>query len=220
MSQIQQELRNAADPLRAPKMQAYMKSSMPYLGVTMPQVRKITTTAVRERPFENAAELLRTAEFFWRAAHYREERYVALALTDVKEVAQNLDFLPLYQEMVRSGAWWDYVDWVAHRIRGLLHAHPGTLAPLLIDWSVHENFWFRRLSIISQLQAKDETDLELLTKVIEVNMADSEFFVRKAIGWALRDYARTDPLWVLNFVDLRSGLLSPLSRREALKHLI
>jgi 3-methyladenine DNA glycosylase AlkD len=90
---------------------------------------------------------------------------------------------------------------------------------LLLTWSTQPNRWLRRVSIIAQLGAKSRTDLELLTTVIDTNARDGDFFVRKAIGWALRDYARTDPDWVRQFVAGRAGELSNLSRREATKHL-
>ncbi|AJT41172.1 DNA alkylation repair protein [Psychromicrobium lacuslunae] len=219
IDQVEQDLRELADPDRAIKMQAYMKSSMPYLGVPMPQVRKLTSAAVRAFPFASAEQLLATAEVLWREAEYRELRYVALALTALKPARGNLNFLPLYEEMVSTGAWWDYVDEVSHRIQELLKSQPATMKPLIRRWSVASDFWFRRLSIISQLQLKTATDLDLLSSVIDANAADKEFFIRKAIGWALREYSKTDPQWVSAFVAARTSTLSPLSQREALKRL-
>jgi len=93
------------------------------------------------------------------------------------------------------------------------------MLPLIRGWSKDPDRWLRRSSIICQLRFKERTDVELLTEVIDANLADREFFVRKAIGWALRQYARTDPDWVRAFVLARDGSLSPLSRREAMKHL-
>jgi 3-methyladenine DNA glycosylase AlkD len=129
-----------------------------------------------------------------------------------------LDMLDVHEEMVRTGAWWDHVDEVAHRLADLLDAHPAELAVELRVWADDEDFWIRRVAIIAQLQRKDATDRALLADAIEPNIADPEFFIRKAIGWALRDFARTDPEWVRAFVDAHPAL-SPLSRREALKHL-
>jgi len=98
-------------------------------------------------------------------------------------------------------------------------AHPGELGSVLRTWSTDEDRWLRRVSIIGQLGLRDRVDLELLAAVIEPNLADPEFFVRKAIGWALRQHARVDPEWVRDFVESRGDALSGLSRREALKHL-
>ncbi|ABY25016.1 hypothetical protein RSal33209_3303 [Renibacterium salmoninarum ATCC 33209] len=216
---VRDALEAQADAERAKSMAAYMKSYMPYRGVPKPQVRKIMMTAARAYPFADAADLLSTATKLWREANCREERYIATALTEFKLAKGNLDFLPFYEEVVSAGAWWDHVDEMAHRILDLLLAHGKTMDPKVRQWSTDSGFWFRRLAIISQLHAKTSTDLGLLSDVIEPNMADPEFFVRKAIGWALRDYARTDPDWVRRFVAERSAALSPLSQREALKHL-
>ncbi len=130
-----------------------------------------------------------------------------------------LDVLDVHEEMIRTGAWWDHVDEVAHRLAELLDAHPAELAVELRVWADDGDFWIRRAAIIAQLQRKDSTDRDLLTAAIEASIGEGEFFLRKAIGWALRDFARTDPDWVRAFVDAHPGL-SPLSRREALKHLV
>jgi 3-methyladenine DNA glycosylase AlkD len=110
------------------------------------------------------------------------------------------------------------VDEVAHRLADLLDAHPAELSVELRVWADDEDLWIRRAAIIAQLQRKDRVDHALLSDVIEANLGDGEFFIRKAIGWALRDHARADPDWVRAFVDAHPSL-SPLSRREAMKHL-
>ncbi len=109
------------------------------------------------------------------------------------------------------------VDELAHRVGDLLLGWPGEVRPTLVTWSRSDDRWLRRVSIICQLGARDRADLELLTLAIESSIGDSDFFLRKAIGWALRDYARTDPAWVRSFAATHE--LSPWSRREALKHL-
>ncbi len=120
-------------------------------------------------------------------------------------------------ELIVTGAWWDYVDELAHRAGDLLAGSPAEVRPVLLTWAGSHDTWLRRAAIIGQLGRREQTDLELLTAAIEAALGESEFFLRKAIGWALRDYARTDPDWVRSFADTRE--LSPLSRREALKHL-
>ncbi|MFJ4166393.1 DNA alkylation repair protein [Microbacterium sp. NPDC089698] len=213
---VREVLRDAADPALAPGQQAYMKSAMPFLGVRVPEVRRLTREAARG--VADAEELRDAALGLWRAAEYREERYAAQALMALRPLRGRLDMLDVHEEMVRTGAWWDHVDEVAHRLADLLEAHPAELAVELRVWSDDEDFWIRRVAIIAQLQRKGATDRALLTDAIEPNIADPEFFIRKAIGWALRDFARTDPEWVRSFVDAHPAL-SPLSRREALKHL-
>ncbi len=216
---IRDGLLAAADPDHAPQMQAYMKSSMPYLGVRLPDVRKVVTAQLRLYPPSSAQSLGRSAAMLWREATHREERYAATALTRNALVRSDLTMLPLYEEMIVSGAWWDHVDEVSHRIGDLLLAHPDIIRPVVLTWSSRADLWLRRASIICQLGHRTRSDLDLLTAVITPNMADRAFFIRKAIGWALRDYAWTDPAWVRQFVATRRDVLSPLSIREAMKNI-
>lgn len=209
----------ASNPDRAPQMQAYMKSAMPFLGVGLPAVRAVVKSAARAHPPGSVDELDATARTLWRAATHREHRYAAAALTGHRLANGAPALLPLYEEMIVTGAWWDHVDAVAPRLRQLLLASPAETRPLLLTWSTAPDRWLRRSSIIAQLGAKARTDIDLLTTVIDANADHCDFFVRKAIGWALRDYARTDPDWVRRFVAARVGTLSGLSRREATKHL-
>ncbi|WP_251445873.1 DNA alkylation repair protein [Microbacterium sp. USTB-Y] len=215
-AEIRENLRAAADPALAPGQQAYMKSAMPFLGVRVPETRRLATQAARG--VADVDELREAALDLWREAEYREERYAAQALMALRPLRGLLDLLDVHEEMIRTGAWWDHVDEVAHRLADLLDAHPDELAVELRVWADDEDFWIRRAAIIAQLQRKDRVDHALLSDVIEANLGDGEFFIRKAIGWALRDHARADPDWVRAFVDAHPGL-SPLSRREALKHL-
>ena len=171
------------------------------------------------RPPASTDELSATAAALWRDATHREERYAATALMDVPTARrlQTTALLPLYREMITMGAWWDHVDEVSHRIGGLLLAFPSELAPILRSWAYDPDRWLRRSAVICQIGLKQATDTELLADTIGANLEDRDFFLRKAIGWALREYAKTDPEWVRTFVAAHE--LSPLSRREALKHL-
>jgi 3-methyladenine DNA glycosylase AlkD len=219
LAAIRSALRAAADPVRGAAAQAYMKSSTPSLGVRVPEVRRAAKAAAAAHPLESAEELRETVLDLWRGAEYREERYAAIDLSGLRLVAGDLGMLPVYEEIIRTGASWDLVDGVAHRLCALLQAHRAELTPVLLAWSADADFWFRRSSITAQLAAKSGTDTTLLARVIEANMADTEFFIRKAIGWALREYAKTDPTWVTDFVERNGQSLSPLSRREAVKNL-
>ncbi|MET3921736.1 DNA alkylation repair protein [Arthrobacter sp. UYEF20] len=216
---IRSRLRAAADPVRAAGAQAYMKSEMPSLGVRVPEVRRIVKAAATELPPGPLGELKSTVLELWRGASWREERYAAIDLTGLRLAAGELSMLPVYEEIIRSGAWWDLVDGVSHRLCALLQAHREDLTPVLRRWSTDEDFWIRRASITAQLGAKAATDTALLRDVIEANLADREFFIRKAIGWALRDYSATEPDWVRAFVKRHRTELSPLSRKEALRKL-
>ena len=214
---IRQALRESANPTIAPGQQAYMKSSMPFLGVKVPQARRIARQAARGR--KDAAELRAAALGLWRGATHREERYAATEIMGLRPLRGRLDMLDVHEEMIRTGAWWDHVDEVSHRLAETLDAHPEDLTPVLVAWAHDEDLWVRRASIISQLGRRGDTDVALLVGAIQPNIADTEFFIRKAIGWALREYAKTDPEWVRTFVAAHEGELSGLSRREAMKHL-
>ncbi|GAA3280696.1 DNA alkylation repair protein [Paenarthrobacter aurescens] len=214
---IRATLVSAADAERGRGAQAYMKSEMPSLGVRVPEVRKIVKAATKQFPLTSPDELRHAVLELWRKAEVREERYAAIDLTGLKIVAEDLQMLPVYEEIIRTGAWWDLVDGVAHRILGLLLAHRSTMTPILLQWSADVDMWVRRAAITAQLGAKSKTDTGLLAAVITSNLADNEFFIRKAIGWALREYSKTDPSWVRTFVSTNGHELSPLSVREALR---
>ena len=214
---VRRTLRDHADPGLAPGQQTYMKSAMPFLGVRLPEVRRLTRAAARSTPPADLEDLERAARDLWDAATHREERYAATELTGLRLATGRLELLPLYEHFAVTGAWWDHVDEVAHRIADLHDLHPGPTAEAVRRWGASSDMWLRRLAIISQLGRRDRVDRDLLVDVIEPNLADPEFFIRKAIGWALREVARIDPAWVQTFADEHE--LSPLSRHEALKHL-
>jgi 3-methyladenine DNA glycosylase AlkD len=216
---IRTMLMERADPVRAAGAQAYMKSSILSLGVRVPEVRRCVVAAAAAFPFESPEQLRETALVLWREAQWREEQYAAIDLTGLRLVARDPLMLPVYEEIIRTGAWWDFVDGVSQRICDLVLAHRAMMTPVLLEWSTDADIWIRRAAITSQLKAKSATDTGLLRAAIEANLGDPEFFIRKAIGWALREFARTNPAWVRDFVMEHAGQLSPLSRKEALRHL-
>jgi 3-methyladenine DNA glycosylase AlkD len=222
LGRVRNELRRVADPRKARWMQAYMKSEMPYHGVSSPVLKQFSREffpkieiPTREVWREHVLEL-------WRGAKYREERYAAIALCGDKRAAkfQTPAAMPIYEEMIASGAWWDYVDDVAsHRVGPILRAFPVPMRKKMLAWSKSEDMWMRRTSIICQLGFKKDTDLDLLYACIEPSLDSKEFFLRKAIGWALRQHAWTDPGEVRRYVRRNKDRLSGLSVREALKNI-
>jgi 3-methyladenine DNA glycosylase AlkD len=219
LAAIRQALQDAADPARGAGAQAYMKLAIPFLGVRVPEVRRLTLAAAAAHPFDSLEQVRATVLDLWRGATVREERYAAIDLTGLRMASRDLQMLPLYEEIIRTGAWWDFVDGVAPRIGVLLKAHRPAITAVLRGWGRDGDFWIRRASITAQLKAKADTDRDLLREVIEANLADREFFIRKAIGWALREFGKTDPDWVRAFVAEHGEGLSPLSSREALRNL-
>jgi 3-methyladenine DNA glycosylase AlkD len=219
---VRHALARAGDPERAAAMRAYMKSALPYRGVPSPDQRCIWRTVFPQFPIADPESWQATILVLWRGAAYREERYAAMALAGERryDAWQTLEAIPMYEELIVTGAWWDYVDTIAaHRIGHLLETHPAAMRPLLRRWSRDEHLWKRRTAILAQLTFKERTDTRLLFACIDANLADTAFFIRKAIGWALRQYARTDPEAVSAYVRRHASRLSGLSRREATKHL-
>jgi len=217
---IRTRLSEIADPARAPGMQAYMKSAMPYLGVSSVPLRKACKELFVGLSFSSSAEWQKEVLAIWRKAQFREERYAAIELAGIRTARgfQRIEALPMYEEMIVTGAWWDYVDAIAsQRLLAILQAEPEAMKRRMREWAVCDDMWKRRSAILCQLNAKRETDLEFLYACIAPSISSKEFFLRKAIGWALRQYARTDPKEVARYVRYHPEL-SPLSKREALKH--
>ena len=214
-------LRAAADPDRAPHQQAYMKSEMPFLGVVVPQCRRIAASAFRAHPLPDGDAWQAAILGLWREAAFREERYAAIELLNLPRCARWIEprRIPLIEELVVTGAWWDYVDAIAGRAMGaMLAGHPKPTKALLRGWARSNDVWKRRTAILAQLRSKQATDRKLLADVIEPSIGEREFFLRKGIGWALREFSKTDPDWVIAFIATHDAL-SGLSRREAMKHL-
>lgn len=198
-----------------------MKSAMPYRGVTTPVLRSLCRDIFPKYRLLSRNEWETAIRTLWDGAAYREERYAALELLGARRYApfRTLAALPLYEDLIVSGAWWDLVDGIAtHEVGDLLRAYPDQMRPLLLRWSRDADLWLRRTSIICQVSFKRSTDRELLFACIEPNLAERGFFLRKAIGWALREYSKAEPEAVREYVEAHPEL-SPLSRREAVKHL-
>ena len=210
-----------ADPSKAAPMQAYMKSAMPYRGVPTPGVRALCRASFAAPRLASENAWRDTVLELWRQAAYREERYAAIELSGHRFYRdfQTMAALPMYEEMIVTGAWWDYVDGLAsHQLGVLLTRFPSPMTKTMRAWAGSKDLWKRRSAILCQLSFKQATDLDLLYECIERAMDEPEFFLRKAIGWALREYAKTDAKEVLRYVRCHRTRLSPLSQREALKH--
>lgn len=222
ISAVREALVPHADQRKAEAMRAYMKSPMPFLGAQSPQQAQVFRQVFAAHPLATFDEWRDTVLTLWREARFREERYAAIALGGDRRCTafQILDALPMYEEMVITGAWWDLVDDIAvHHVGGLLRRYPTQMREIMLAWSRDPDMWKRRTAILCQNAFKSATDASLLYACITPNLGDRDFFIRKAIGWALREYARTNPSSVRHFVQEHDAALSPLSRREALKHL-
>jgi len=223
LTDLRRALRKVADPTKAAGMRAYMKSAMPYHGVPNPLLRRVCKQVFANADLATSPGWQALVLELWRNARFREERYAALLLAGDRRARafQTPGTLRMYEELVVTGAWWDYVDDVAsRRIGPILRDHPLPMRRKMLAWSKCADMWKRRSSIICQLGFKHETDLDLLYACIEPSLGSREFFLQKAIGWALRQYAWVDGAEVKRYVRLNQARLSALSRREALKNLV
>jgi len=200
-------------------MAAYMKTEMPFYGVKRPARTPVFKAMVERFPIESAVAYERAVLALWSQPH-REEKYMAIRLARHYRRFIELPRLPLYRRLIVEGAWWDFVDEVAaHLVGELLLRHRGEVGPVMDLWVGDDDMWVRRSAILSQLRHGEETDEERLFAYCLRCAEERAFFIRKAIGWSLRQYARVAPDAVLRFVRENDDVLSGLSKREALKHL-
>jgi 3-methyladenine DNA glycosylase AlkD len=216
---VDERLRAVADADRAGAMAAYMKTDMAFHGVPKPLRGPILSELVRAFPARDRGAYEDGVRRLWALPH-REEKYLAIGYARGFDTFVDAGSVPLYRDLIVEGAWWDLVDETAARLVGrALAKDRDSVTPVVWAWATHDDMWLRRSAIICQLGHRSDTDVDLLSHACVENLADTEFFIRKAIGWALRDYARSAPAWVRSFVESAGDRMSPLSRREAMKHL-
>lgn len=205
----------AANPNMAGPMEKYMKNHFSYYGIKSPRRKEIFKAFVKEYGLPPINELEDIIEALWDMP-YRECQYVAIDLMDSMQKKLDPNHLPMLEEMLTTQSWWDTVDIIAvHQVGGLLKKHPELISENTQRWINSNNFWLQRVAILYQLGYKKDTDTQQLFKYCKQLAGSKEFFIRKAIGWALRQYSYTDPDAVKRFVTETD--LSPLSKREALK---
>lgn len=212
-----------ANPEVAGPQQAYTKSKLPYYGLKTPAVRAVLKPLLKEHTLRSFDEWELAIRTLWDTVTHREEWYAALGIAEYgryRDYRSSLKAVPLFEHMIRTGAWWDVCDGIAlSLVGGVLLAHREEASAIMRTWSTDEHQWIRRCSILSQNKHRENTDPVLLRDCILPSIDDTDFFSRKAIGWALRDYSRIDPAWVIAFVNEFDNRLSGLSKREALRHI-
>ncbi len=217
--QAQQALAAQANPDKADGMRAYMKTDMPFYGVQKPARVLILRHLTDDFSPADRSEYEDMVLALWELPH-REEKYLALGVA--REFGQYVvpGSLPLYRRLIVEGAWWDFVDEVATKLlRKLVVEHGEGTWPTIDRWIDADDMWLRRSAILCQIGAKTATDVDRLFRFCAERAFEKEFFIRKAIGWALREYAHVDPEIVARFAAAHRGELSALSYREATKHI-
>jgi len=217
-------LREAAQPDKAPAMQAYMKSAMPFLGIAAPRRRRTVASVAHGRECSGTAELAGTLLALWREATHREERYAALDLLRLPKHRKLIDttLLPALTELLRTDPWWDFNDELSGQaLPLLLQREPAVMKPLLRQWANSGDLWLRRAAMLTQRNTGTACDAVLLYDCILPSLLPSplarEFFVAKGMGWALRQRSYTAPAEVEAFCSEYAARLMPLALREALK---
>jgi 3-methyladenine DNA glycosylase AlkD len=214
---LQASMRAAADPAKAAPMQAYMKTDQPFYGLQRTERRRIFRETARRFPLADRAACETVVRALWAGTH-REDQYMALEAAEHYRAFHDAAAWPLYEHLVRTAAWWDTLDWIASKLVSPLVRRHRAFEADLVRWSHDPGRWVRRAALLAHLHHRDQTNTRLLAETILHLAPDPDFFIRKAIGWVLRDYAYTDPDWVRAFVEAHRDVLSGLSRREALKH--
>lgn len=209
------ELRNLANADDARAMKAYMRGRFEFLGVKTPARRKAAKAFFKKHG---------GADIDWRFVRqawehpFREMQYAALDYLETRKNLLRPGDLPQLKKLAQTKSWWDTIDFLDRLAGGIIAGFPET-RPVILQWSRDEDIWLRRLAIDHQLLRKDQTDQHLLEQILVNNLDQTEFFINKAIGWALRDYSKTNPEWVKNFIRQHHGKMAPLSIREASKYL-
>jgi 3-methyladenine DNA glycosylase AlkD len=220
VSFVQRRFGELADPDKAAPMAAYMKTDMPFYGIQKPERVPILRELKKKFPPSGQREYETNVRALWALPH-REEKYAAIEYAIMWPAFIQPASLPLYERMVRNGAWWDFVDGVAADLVGstLLHERD-TVRPLMNRWIEDSDIWVRRSAILAHLRHKDRTDWDQLADQCLHCAHEREFFIRKAIGWALREYSKTNPRAVRGFLVKHQAKLAGLSYREGAKHLV
>ncbi|MDR1238857.1 MAG: DNA alkylation repair protein [Treponema sp.] len=205
-----------ADPEAAKKMSAYMRGQFPFLGIPTPKRKILSGELYKSAARETAADWT-FVNRCWKKAP-REFQYLALGYLAVLNDQLSPEDIPRLKNLIITKSWWDTIDGL-DRIVGRIALRFPRLNSTLRTWSLDKNIWLRRVAIDHQLGRKEQTDTRLLEQIIINNFGQEEFFINKAIGWSLREYSKTNPRWVKNFLTRHQARLSPLSLREAGKRL-
>ena len=215
VEELVKELKALANPDDAVAMKAYMKNKFEFLGVKTLARRKLTkaffkqqTDSVIDWNFINEA---------WKNP-YRELQYTALDYLEIRKKLLTPSDLPRLKKQAQTKSWWDTIDFLDRLVGSIIARFPET-KEIIVAWSCDEDIWLRRLAIDHQLLRKEKTDTKLLEKILVNNLGRTEFFINKAIGWALRDYSKTNPDWVKDFIERYRVEMAALSIREGSKYL-
>lgn len=211
-----EELKSLQDSERAVSMAAYMRNQFPFLGIAATPRKLVAKSYFRIALQEHIIDF----DFVEKCFQQQEREYQQLAvdyLLSIKNLLTPED-LNRIKKYIVTKSWWDTVDGLDGVVGSMTLRYP-ELKKVMVEWSQTDNIWLRRVAIDHQLLFKNKTDTLLLAKIITNNFGTKEFFINKAIGWSLRDYSKTNPQWVKDFIQKHSSQMAPLSIREGSKYL-
>jgi 3-methyladenine DNA glycosylase AlkD len=211
---VRDAFRAGGNPDIAQGQMAYMRHQFEYFGLKMPQWTAITKALHQQYGLPATDELKELARLCF-ADDHREMHYFALETVQKTLKNQSADFIDFLEELICTRSWWDTVDWINKLVGQHFLRYPALTVPVTERWMASGNMWLQRVCMIFQLAYKTKTDQELLFKYVREVAGSKEFFLQKGAGWALRQYSRTNPEAVQNFVE--NTRLAPLTRREALR---
>lgn len=216
IDRIVSTLRKKMDPEKAPQMAAYMKNKFPFLGIQKPQRQQLTKEFIKEAKKGKTVDW-DTVSMLWNLPE-REFQYLAVDyLIALKDYIKAED-IERIEKLITTKSWWDTVDAIASIIVGqICRNYPELIESHIMEWAVSSNIWLVRTAILFQLKYKENTNINLLSKIIMENSEQKEFFITKAIGWVLREYSKTNKEWVREFIG--NNALQPLSIKEGSKYI-
>lgn len=217
VSDIQTTLFQNSNSENAFLMKKYMKNKFDFYGIKSPLRKELCKPFLKKEIIPDIAQIEKIIKELWNEPE-RELQYFAMELLSKYSKDADMRAIDLFEYMITNKSWWDTVDYIAVNLVGKhFLKFPDLILPTTNNWVTSNNIWLQRTSILFQLKYKSKTDLPLLFKYILMHSKSKEFFIRKVIGWALREYSKTDPNAVVNFVNTNE--LSGLSTREALKRI-
>ncbi|QCQ03837.1 DNA alkylation repair protein [Ligilactobacillus animalis] len=205
------------DAEQAKSMSAYMRDQFEFLGIKTPKRRQLCREVFKKATKTGKIDW-KFVEICWQKPQ-REYQYIACDYLVKMKKFTTLEDLPKLKKLVITKSWWETVDTLVKVFTDLYLRYPNEMTQIMLTWSEDSNLWVKRIALEFQLLLKKQTDTELLAKIIRNNLGRDEFFINKAIGWALRDYSKTDPKWVAEFIATYHNELSTLSIREGSKYL-
>jgi 3-methyladenine DNA glycosylase AlkD len=209
--------KNKANAEKAIVMEKYMKNLFPFLGISSPERKLICKELLAKKNLPEKSEAINFSKILWNKKE-REFQYVAMDLLDKYKKQLEVDDIVWIEKLIVTKSWWDTVDLLATHLAGeYFKKHKNKIDLITNQWNNSDNIWLQRSSLLFQLKYKQNTNVFLLENYI-LNLKESkEFFIRKSVGWILREYSKTNPAWVIQF--LQKNELSNLSVREASKYL-